>query len=77
MLKSVHFKNTVSRPSFQLKTMTIFNKTSADFVLMSADVFVENGHTFEWNEGRVTVFLKWTDFNGYSLDMALIWNTHF
>ena len=24
---------------------------------------IENGHSFEWNEDRVTVFLKWTDFS--------------
>ena len=23
---------------------------------------IENDHSFEWNEDRVTVFLKWTDF---------------
>ena len=37
-LKSVHFKNTVTRSSF-------------------------HSLSFEWNEGRVTVFLKWTDFS--------------
>ena len=42
--------------------MTIFNNISADFVLMSADYIIENGHSFEWNEDPVTVFLKWTDF---------------
>ena len=35
--------------------MTIFNNTSADFVLIS----VENDHNFERTEDRATVFLKW------------------
>ena len=47
--------------------MTIFNNTSANIKTKSADVsIIENGHTFEWNEDRVTVFLKWTDFNNLS-----------
>ena len=24
---------------------------------------IENGHSFEWNEDPVTVFLKWTDIS--------------
>ena len=46
--------------------MTIFNSTSADFVL----ICIENGHSFKWNEDRVTVFLKWTDFS-----RRLLWNS--
>ena len=41
--------------------MTILNNTSAEFVLMSADILLKKGHSFEWNEDRVTVFLKWMD----------------
>ena len=45
------------------KILIIFNNASADFVLMSADVlFIQNGHSFEWNEDHITVFLKWMEF---------------
>ena len=40
ILKSVHFKNSYAI-LISLKTMTIFNNTSADFVLMSADVLLK------------------------------------
>ena len=39
------------------KIVVFFNVTSADFVLMSADVVhIENDHNFERNEDRATVF---------------------
>ena len=52
--------------------MTIFNNISADFVLMSADYIIENGHSFEWNEDPVTVFLKWMDFRHVLVSSAMI-----
>ena len=30
---------------------------------ISKRCIIENGHSFEWNEDRETVFLKWIDFN--------------
>ena len=40
------------------KILAVFNTTSTDFVLMSADVVLKNYHNFERNEVRATVFLK-------------------
>ena len=44
--------------------MIIFNNTSADFVLISADVLLKiTICNFDKTEDRATVFLKWTDFS--------------
>ena len=59
LLKSVHFKITVARSSFCSKFMIIFNwnRNKVSWCI------IENDHSFEQNEDRVTVFLKWTGFN--------------
>ena len=44
---------------FQHFIVVIFNITSADFVLISADVcIIENDHNFERTEDCATMFLK-------------------
>ena len=48
------------------KIVIIFDNTWADFVLISADVFIENDNNFEWTEDYPTVFEKWTDFANLS-----------
>ena len=53
VIKSVHFKILIS-----FKIVVVFNTTSADFVLMSADIVLENNHNFERNEDHATIFLK-------------------
>ena len=50
-------ENSCSILSF-FKLVMIFNNTSADLVLISVDVFIENYHNFERTEDRATVFLK-------------------
>ena len=48
--------------------MTIFDNASADIKTKSADVLLKIViRSFEWNEDRVTVFLKWTDFRYFYL----------
>ena len=48
------------------KIVIIFYNTWADFVLISADVFIENDNNFEWTEDYPTVFERWTDFANLS-----------
>ena len=61
-LKSIHFKNTITRSSFHLKLwpFSIIHHLTSKKVRWC---IIENGHSFEWNEDYVTVFLKWIDFS--------------
>ena len=64
LLKSVHFKNTVTRSSFHSKLwpFSIIHQLTWHQNKVSWCI-IENGHSFEWNEDHVTLFLKWKDFS--------------
>ena len=57
-LKSVHFKKTMYISPFSIISWICFDVSWC---------FIENGHSFEWNEDHITVFLKWTDFSTYTI----------
>ena len=61
MPKSVHFKNTVTGSSFHSKPWPFSNISWHQNKVCWC--IIKNGHSFEWNEGCITVFLKWTDFS--------------
>ena len=71
-LKSIRFKNTVTRPSFHSKLWPFSIQQCISWHQNKVSwCIIENGHSFVWNENRVTVFLKWTDFNTiFSIDHA-------
>ena len=73
-LKSVHFKNTVTRSSFHSKLWPFSIIHQLKSKQSQLNYYWKRSY-FEWNEDLVTVFLKWTDFK--SLGILLLCPIYF